>query len=67
MRALKDCQVYVEAAVKALFERGNYLFNDHSHHGEPELRAAMVRAGYEASKLDVRQAFGRGKMFAGLN
>jgi hypothetical protein len=57
----------VEVAVKALFERGNYLFNDHSHHGEPELRAAMVRAGYEASKLDVRQAFGRGKMFAGLN
>ena len=67
LRALKDRQVYVEAAVKALFERGDYLFNDHSHHGEPDFRAAMVRAGYESGKLDVKEAFDRGKMFAGLN
>jgi len=66
LRVLKDRQVYVEAAVKALFKRGDYFFNDRSHHGEPEFRAAMVRAGYESRELDVNKAFEKGKQFAGL-
>jgi hypothetical protein len=35
-------------AVKTLFAKGDTLFNDPSHHGQPELRAAMVHAGFEA-------------------
>ena len=56
----------VEGAVKAFFEIGDYAFNDRSHHGEPEFRAAMVRAGYESGNLDRKQAFEKGKRFAGL-
>jgi hypothetical protein len=57
----------VEAAVRTLFDKGDYAFNDRDHHGEPEFRAAMVRAGYESGHLDAKQAFEKGKKFAGLN
>jgi uncharacterized protein len=57
----------VESTMKSLFEKGDYAFNDRSHHGEPEFRAAMVRAGYESGDLDVSKAFEKGKKFAGLN
>jgi len=57
----------VEATIKALFELGDYAFNDSAHHGEPEFRAAMVRAGYELGSPDPKQAFDKGKKFSGLN
>jgi hypothetical protein len=62
-----DWAAKVEVAIKAFFERGDLAFNNPDHHGEPLLRAAMVRAGYESGRLDVNQAFEKGKKFAGLN
>jgi hypothetical protein len=48
---------------------GDTLYNDPRHHGEPEFRAAMVRAGFDAAfelHLDVDAAFEKGKKMAGL-
>jgi hypothetical protein len=56
----------VEEAAKSIFEKGDTLFNDPTHHGQPEFRAAMVRSGYDAGTLDANQAFAKGKRMAGL-
>jgi hypothetical protein len=56
----------VFAAANSIFEKGDTLFNDRAHHGEPEFRAAMIWAGYESSKLDINAAFQKGKVMAGL-
>jgi hypothetical protein len=57
----------LETAVREFFLMGDTDFNDRAHHGEPEFRAAMVRAGYESGNLDVNKAFDEGKKFAGLS
>jgi hypothetical protein len=56
----------IENVVQAVFEVGDIKFNDSSHHGEPEFRAAMVQAGYDASRLKLQAAFAKGKKMAGL-
>jgi hypothetical protein len=56
----------IELAVKSMFERGDRAFYDRTHHGEPELRAAMVLAGYDASKLNLQAAFEKGRKMASL-
>jgi hypothetical protein len=56
----------IENLVKAMFEMGDTEFNDRSHHGEPEFRAAMVQAGYDAYRLKLQAAFEKGKKMAGL-
>jgi hypothetical protein len=48
------------------FSIGDTLFNDARHHGEPNFRAAMVRAGFDAANLSVQDAFEKGRKFAGL-
>jgi hypothetical protein len=53
-------------AVRLIFSLGDTAFNSPDHHGTPELRAAMVRAGQEARHLDVKTAFRRGMELAGL-
>jgi hypothetical protein len=56
----------IENAAKTMFSRGDTRFNDPGHHGQPEFRAAMVRAGYESGDLDVKAAFDKGLKWAGL-
>ncbi len=53
-------------AVQVLFRYGDTLFNSPLHHGEPEFRAAMVRAGLDAADIDVGSAFKKGKTIVGL-
>jgi hypothetical protein len=48
------------------FSIGDTDFNDRDHHGEPQFRAAMVRAGFDAAHLSVQEAFEKGKKMAGL-
>src|SRR5262249_43081066 len=55
-----------ENAVQTIFAKGDTLFYDRDHHGEPEFRAAMVRAGYDAIGLDVKRAFEKGKTMSGV-
>jgi hypothetical protein len=57
---------YIELLVKSLFEKGDTGFYDRDHHGEPEFRAAMVLAGLDAFKLDVKAAFDKGRKMADL-
>jgi hypothetical protein len=57
---------YSDAAAEALFALGDTEFNSPDHHGQPELRAAMVRAGHAAGDLDVQAAFAKGRKFANL-
>jgi hypothetical protein len=58
----------IETAAKTMFEKGDTDFNNPAHHGQPQLRAVMVRAGYEAAQqgLDVKAAFEKGRTWAGL-
>jgi hypothetical protein len=56
----------IENAAKTMFSRGDTAFNDPRHHGQPEFRAAMVRAGYESGALGVQAAFEKGRKWAGL-
>jgi hypothetical protein len=56
----------IEAAVNTLFSFGGTSFNDSTHHGEPQLRAVMVRAGYDAADLGLKEAFEKGRMGTGL-
>lgn len=56
----------LEMAIRSFFQIGDYAFNDHTHHGEPEFRAAMVRAGFESGNLKLNEAFEKGKKYAGL-
>ena len=53
-------------AVRLIFSLGAIAFNSPDHHGTPELRAAMVRAGQELRHLDVQTAFKKGMELAGL-
>ena len=53
-------------AVRLIFSLGGTAFNSPDHHGTPELRAAMVRAGQELRHLDVQITFRRGMELAGL-
>jgi len=55
-----------ELGVRLMFSLGDTAFNDPQHHGEPELRAAMVRAGFDSAALDLDAAFERGMRYAGL-
>jgi hypothetical protein len=56
----------LELGVQLMFGLGDTDFNDPQHHGQPELRAAMVRAGYDSAALDLDAAFEHGKRYAGL-
>jgi hypothetical protein len=56
----------LELGVRLMFSLGDTAFNDPQHHGEPELRAAMVRAGFDAAELELDAAFERGRRYAGL-
>lgn len=55
-----------------MFSHGDLAFNDPDHHGDPELRARMVREGYalgdkEALKIDLAEAFVEGARAAQLS
>src|SRR5262249_14245616 len=52
----------LESAVKSIFDKGDTEFNNKTHHGEPEFRAAMVRAGYDSASLEVDAAFDKGRV-----
>jgi predicted metalloprotease len=59
-----------DAEAAEMFKQGDSEFNDPGHHGQPEFRAAMVRAGFEAafdSHLTVDLAFQKGMKIAGLS
>lgn len=51
---------------QTIFKLGDTNFNDKTHHGEPDYRAAMVRAGYDAADLDAKAAFEKGRAVVGL-
>jgi hypothetical protein len=53
----------VNYAAKFAFGLGDTDFND-DHHGEPTLRQAMVRAGFELGELDLETAFDKGLKMA---
>jgi hypothetical protein len=52
-------------AVQTMFEKGDTGFTTPSH-GQPAMRAAMVRAGRDSTHLDVRAAFEKGRKLVGL-
>jgi hypothetical protein len=58
----------VDREATQMFEMGDTLFNDPRHHGTPQFRAHMVRAGFAAglAGLSVDAAFEKGKKMAGL-
>jgi hypothetical protein len=56
----------IEEGAKSMFQKGDTLFNDRQHHGEPQLRAAMVHGGFNARKANVTEAFELGRSMAGL-
>jgi hypothetical protein len=56
----------IEEGTKSMFERGDTYFGDAKHHGEPQFRAAMVVAGFNARTLDLNSAFDLGRSIAGL-
>jgi len=51
---------------QTMFKLGDTMFNDKTHHGEPDYRATMVRAGYDAADLDAKAAFEKGRAIVGL-
>jgi len=55
-----------DGPARTLFELGDTDFKNPAHHGQPELRAAMVRAGFDSGKLDLNAAFRRAKTYANL-
>jgi hypothetical protein len=57
-------QIANECAI--MFSEGDVDFNSPSHHGEPQFRAAMVRAGYESEKMDLAHAYAVGEKWSGL-
>jgi hypothetical protein len=57
----------LERGVKLMFSLGDTEFNDAAHHGEPQFRAAMVRAGFDSAELGLDAAFERGMKYAGLS
>ena len=56
----------LEEAIDIIFRLGDTEFNKPSHHGQPEFRAAMVRAGLDAGALDIGEAYAKGRAMAGL-
>jgi hypothetical protein len=56
----------LELGVKLMFSLGDTAFNDRRHHGEPQFRAAMVRAGFDSAELSLDAAYERGMKYAGL-
>jgi len=56
----------IEEGARSMFQKGDTLFNDREHHGEPQLRAAMVHGGFNARKENITTAFELGKSMAGL-
>ena len=54
-------------AVQTIFDKGDTLFHAREHHGQPEFRAAVVQAGYDARGLDAMAAFDKGKAMSGLS
>jgi hypothetical protein len=56
----------LETAVTSIFDKGDTEFAEAHHHGQPEFRAAMVRAGYDSAGLDVEAAFAKGRTMANL-
>ena len=52
--------------VEAMFGFGDTAFTAATHHGEPHLRRAMVKAGYESRVLSVSEAFDKGAQWARL-
>jgi hypothetical protein len=55
-----------EIAALTMFKLGDLAFNDPDHHGQPELRAAMVRSGLESNELNLQAAFDKGLKWAGV-
>lgn len=62
-----DKDASFENAVRLIFSLGDTEFNSPDHHGTPEMRAAMVRAGQEFRHLDAQAAFKKGLELAGLH
>jgi hypothetical protein len=56
----------VKEAAKRMFELGDTAFNDPAHHGEPEFRSTMLRAGYEEGSVTAKNAFEKGRRLVGL-
>ncbi len=55
-----------ENAVQLVFSLGDTAFNSTKHHGTPQLRAAMVRAGQDAQSLTAEEALSAGARRVGL-
>ena len=53
-------KIPIEEAVRMMLSAGDTKFNDKGHHGEPQLRAVMVRAGLREENSDAKNAFYRG-------
>ena len=49
----------IEEGARSMFQKGDTLFNDGEHHGEPQLRAAMVHGGFNARK-EIQEAYVHG-------
>jgi hypothetical protein len=64
MEAFDNPETFDEA-VQTMFEKGDTGFTTPSH-GQPAIRAAMVRAGRESADLDVRAAFDKGRSLVGM-
>ncbi|RTL64367.1 MAG: hypothetical protein EKK41_21625 [Hyphomicrobiales bacterium] len=61
-----DKDASFDSAIRLIFSLGDTEFNSPYHHGTPDMRSAMVRAGQEFRHLDVRAAFTKGLELAGL-
>ncbi|MGI2938105.1 hypothetical protein [Vibrio diabolicus] len=57
-------------AAKSVFEKGDFNFNDPSHHGTPSERLAATEAGFSLGNLyrerNFRKAFESGRMEVGI-
>jgi hypothetical protein len=56
----------LEEALASLYALGDRDIDTCKHHGQPDFRAAMVRAGYDAHRLDANAAFIKGAELCGL-
>jgi hypothetical protein len=55
-----------QEAAKRMFELGDTEFNNPAHHGEPEFRSTMIRAGYDEAGISVQEAFEKSRRVTGL-
>lgn len=53
----------LEDGIFAFFSRGDYYYNNPSHHGTPEQRKAAFMAGYEVGARDVDEAWTAAEAF----